>query len=78
MISIEFHGGAHAADRMVDALRLWTFATSLGGVESMLERRRRWPTELETVPESLIRMSVGLEDVEDLWNDLAQALDTIA
>ncbi len=76
-IAIEVHGSARAADRVVGAMRLWTFATSLGGVESMLERRRRWPTELDTVPESLIRMSVGLEDVDDLWDDLAQALDTI-
>lgn len=77
MISIELHGGAAAADRFTDALRLWVFATSLGGVESSLERRRRWPSELDSVPESLVRMSVGLEDPDDLWADLAQALDTL-
>ena len=57
------------------ALDLWVFATSLGGVESMLERRRRWASELATVPEGLVRLSVGVEHVEDLWADLAQALE---
>ena len=60
---------------MIDACRLWVFATSLGGVESSLERRRRWLGELPTVPEGLIRLSVGIEHVEDLWSDLQQALD---
>ena len=52
-------------------------ATSLGGVESSLERRRRWPGESADVPETLIRLSVGIEDVEDLWRDLAQALEQL-
>ena len=60
------------------ALDLWVFATSLGGVESMLERRRRWASELATVPEGLVRLSVGVEHVEDLWADLAQALEAAA
>ncbi len=68
-------GTAVAADAVVDAVRLWVPATSLGGVESMLERRRRFATESPTVPEDLLRLSVGIEDVEDLWADLAQALD---
>ncbi|MFJ3406396.1 trans-sulfuration enzyme family protein [Promicromonospora sp. NPDC090134] len=62
------------ADAVVDAVRLWLPATSLGGVESMLERRRRWGTEAHTVPEDLLRLSVGIEDVEDLWRDLDAAL----
>jgi cystathionine gamma-synthase len=49
-----------------------TNATSLGGVESLLETRSRW--EGDRVPPNLIRLSVGLEDVEDLWADLEQAL----
>ena len=49
-------------------------ATSLGGVESSLERRRRWAGESDQVPETLVRMSVGVEDVDDLWNDLDGAL----
>ena len=51
-------------------------ATSLGGVASTLEARARW--EGERVPPGLLRLSVGLEDVEDLWADLAQALDALA
>jgi cystathionine gamma-synthase len=47
-------------------------ATSLGGTESLLESRRRW--EGERVPEGLLRLSVGLEDVDELWTDLEQAL----
>jgi cystathionine gamma-synthase len=47
-------------------------ATSLGGVESLLETRARW--EGDRVPPSLVRLAVGLEDVDDLWADLEQAL----
>ena len=67
-------GGAEGANRLIDRLQLWLPATSLGGVESTLERRRRFGTESVTVPQDLIRMSVGIEDVEDLWADLDQAL----
>lgn len=74
VIAIEIRGGAAAADAVCAATRLWVPATSLGGVESTLERRRRWPEESPAVPESLIRLSVGIEDVEDLWDDLAEAL----
>ncbi|MGN6162792.1 MAG: PLP-dependent transferase, partial [Marmoricola sp.] len=66
---------AESADRLVATTQLWVHATSLGGVESTLERRRRWKTESATIPEGLIRLSVGIEDVEDLWADLNQALD---
>ena len=54
---------------------MWVHSTSLGGVESQLERRRRIPSEPVRVPENLIRLSVGIEDVDDLWRDLSQALD---
>jgi cystathionine gamma-synthase len=66
---------ATIAETFVEGCSLWGFATSLGGVESTLERRRRWSSELLTVPEGLVRMSVGIEHVEDLWADLVQALD---
>ena len=59
------------------ATRLWVHATSLGGVESLIERRRRHPSEPLTVPENLLRSRVGIEDVDDLWRDLAQALSTL-
>jgi cystathionine gamma-synthase len=74
IVSIEVAGGADAAERVAAATRLWTHATSLGGVESQVERRRRHPGEPDTVPEGLLRLSVGIEDVEDLWRDLDQAL----
>jgi cystathionine gamma-synthase len=63
------------ADRVQHATQLWVYTTSLGGVESTLERRRRWKLEPETIPAGLLRLSVGIEDVEDLWDDLAQALE---
>jgi cystathionine gamma-synthase len=75
MVSVILTGDAAAAERVCDTTRLWVHATSLGGVESSLERRRRWPGESHEVPETLVRLSVGIEDVEDLWNDLAAALD---
>jgi len=75
IISIEFAGGVTAAERFMEALRLITPATSLGGVETLAERRRRQPGEPHTVPESLVRLSVGIENVEDLWSDISQALD---
>ena len=78
LVSIEVAGGAAVADATSGLTRLWLHATSLGGVESLLERRRRWAAERPTVPESLLRLSVGLEDVEDLWEDLDGALRTAA
>jgi cystathionine gamma-synthase len=74
ILSIELADGVAAADHLCRSTSLWVPATSLGGVESTLERRRRWPDESPTVPESLVRLSVGIEDVEDLWADLEQAL----
>ena len=74
IIALRPSGGAAAADRLVDHVRLWLPATSLGGVESSLERRRRFATESPTVPDDLVRLSVGIEDVEDLWADLDAAL----
>lgn len=76
IISIDV-GSAAAADRVVDQCRLWTPATSLGGVESLVERRRRHTAEPATVPDGLIRLSVGIEDVEDLWDDIRAALDVL-
>ncbi len=74
IIGLRPSGGAAGADAVVAAVRLWVPATSLGGVESSLERRRRFTTESVTVPEDLLRLSVGIENVEDLWQDLDQAL----
>jgi cystathionine gamma-synthase len=53
-------------------------ATSLGGVESLIERRARWAGELAMgTPPTLLRLSVGIEHVEDLWADLEQALAAV-
>jgi cystathionine gamma-synthase len=74
MLAIEVSDAARA-DAICSSVRLWAHATSLGGDESSLERRRRWAAESPAVPESLIRLSVGLEHPEDLWVDLSAALD---
>ncbi|MBU6347234.1 MAG: PLP-dependent aspartate aminotransferase family protein, partial [Actinomycetales bacterium] len=68
IISIEVGNSAADADKVCGATKILTNATSLGGVESLLERRRRWAHENKDVPENLIRISVGIENVEDLWN----------
>ena len=73
MLAFGVPGGAEAADRVCASTRLWRTATSLGGVESTLERRAR--LEFELSPPELVRASVGCEDVEDLWRDLDQALN---
>ena len=78
IVSAVVAGGASAADRLAGGVRLWVHATSLGGVESTLERRRRWKAEAATIPEGLVRLSVGIEDVEDLWADLQRALDGLS
>ncbi|MET1006828.1 MAG: PLP-dependent aspartate aminotransferase family protein [Propionibacteriaceae bacterium] len=73
LLSVELADG-DAAEEFIAAADIWVFATSLGGVESTFERRRRWPGELPSVPDGLVRLSVGIEHVEDLWADLEQAL----
>jgi len=77
IISVVLAEGAMAADLLTRKTTLWMHATSLGGVESTFERRRRWKTEPATIPDGLVRMSVGIEDVDDLWDDLASALDDL-
>ena len=77
IIAFETVGDAAAAESFCDATELVIHATSLGGVETLVERRRRWIEERPDIPETLIRVSVGIEDVEDLWADLEQALDSI-
>jgi cystathionine gamma-synthase len=69
MLSFDVRGSARRVETSTSVIRN---ATSLGGVESVLEARRRW--EGDRVPEGLIRLSVGLEDVEILWTDLERAL----
>jgi cystathionine gamma-synthase len=69
---LSFDVAAEQADAVETGVRLIKNMTSLGGVESSLESRWRW--EGDRVPRGLLRLSVGLEDLADLWQDLAQAL----
>ena len=72
--AFEVAAGAEAAEAVCAGVTRIANATSLGGVESLIERRGRYPGE-QGVPANLIRFSVGCEHVDDLWADLAQALD---
>ena len=75
VVSFDVAGGADDADRVCERVRLITFATSLGGVESLIERRGRYPIDAASgTPPTLLRFSVGIEHVDDLWADLEQAL----
>lgn len=76
MVSFIVAGGAEAADAVIGAVQLIVPATSLGGVETTMERRQKYVGDAH-VPPGLIRMSVGIEDIEDLWADLAAALDAL-
>jgi len=73
LLSFELAGTAADADAVVAAARLVVPATSLGGVESLWERRARWAGE--TAPETLIRLSAGIEPLEDLLADIGAALE---
>ncbi len=78
MFSLEVHGGAAAAIEVSNRVRLFTRATSLGGVESLIEHRRSVEGATSTTPPGLLRVSVGLEHADDLIADLLQALDALA
>ncbi len=73
IISFDLAGDANFADKVCQHIRLISHATSLGAVESTMERRAAIPGQ-EHLPPSLLRFSVGIEDVDDLWNDLEQAI----
>ncbi len=73
IISFDVRGDASAADAVCAGLQLIQHATSLGAVESTIERRASIPGQ-EHLPPALLRLSVGIEAVEDLWTDLDRAL----
>ena len=77
IVSGDVAADAAHTEKICESSELIAHATSLGGVESTWERRRRWPAESLSVPENLIRLSVGCEHVDDLWADIAQALSSI-
>jgi cystathionine gamma-synthase len=74
MLSIRVKGGEPAAVAAAAQVRLWKRATSLGGVESLIEHRASIEGAGTPCPSDLLRLSVGLEDVDDLFLDLVQAL----
>lgn len=73
IISFDLRGGAELADAVCRNVRLIRHATSLGAVESTMERRAAVPGQ-EHLPPSLLRLSVGIEDADDLWSDLDSAI----
>ncbi|MCS6828115.1 MAG: PLP-dependent transferase [Caldilinea sp.] len=74
MLSIQVRGGAAEAMAVAGRVQLFTRATSLGGVESLIEHRASVEGPHTTTPANLLRLSVGLEHPDDLIADLAQAL----
>ncbi|HWR95384.1 MAG TPA: PLP-dependent transferase, partial [Arenimonas sp.] len=75
MLSVQFSGGREAALRFASRVRLFTNATSLGGVESLLEHRASTEGANPVSPQNLLRISVGLEHPDDLIEDIRQALE---
>ena len=74
MISLQIKGDETKARVVANRLNLFQQATSLGGVESLVEHRKSIEGPGSTTPGNLLRLSIGLEHVEDLWEDLNQAL----
>ena len=74
MISFQIKGDEANARKVASSLKLFQQATSLGGVESLVEHRRSIEGPVSKTPGNLLRLSVGLEHVDDLWEDLDQAL----
>lgn len=77
MVAFEVAGTAEQTEAVLARLRLVTHATSLGGVESLIERRARYPGDAVIVGPSMCRLSVGIENVDDLWADLDGALRSV-
>ena len=85
IISLEVVGGEEGARKFADQLKLFATAESLGGIESLINHP--WTMTHAAIPEKqrydagmtpgLIRLSVGIEDTEDLWYDLVNALDSL-
>lgn len=75
VLSFELDGTGDDAEAVCNRTRLIVHATSLGGVETLIERRARYASEVAAgTPATLLRVSAGIEDVDDLWHDLEQAL----
>jgi len=77
MLSFTVKGGADEAAKVVNAVKIFTQATSLGGVESLIEHRAMVEGPDTKTPKNLLRVSVGLENIEDLIEDISLAINTI-
>jgi len=77
MLSLLVEGGADDAKSIAGKTRLFVRATSLGGVESLIEHRASVEGPLSEVPQNLLRLSIGIENCQDLINDLEQSLDAL-
>ena len=73
-MSIELAGGKDAAVRVASNVKLFVNATSLGGVESLIEHRASVEGPTSTSPPGLLRLSIGLENSDDLIDDLRSAI----
>ena len=74
MLSFQVSGGKDAAMQVAANVRLFVRATSLGGTQSLIEHRASIEGPETNTPDDLLRVSVGLESVDDLIDDLSQAL----
>jgi cystathionine gamma-synthase len=77
MVSLLVNGGAEEAKRIAGNTRLFVRATSLGGVESLIEHRASVEGPHSAVPQNLLRLSIGIENCQDLIDDLEQSLETL-
>jgi cystathionine gamma-synthase len=77
MLSFAVKGGADEAAKVVNAVKIFTQATSLGGVESLIEHRAMVEGPDTKTPKNLLRVSVGLENIDDLIEDISLAINTI-
>jgi Fe-S cluster biogenesis protein NfuA len=77
MLSIRLAGGESAAMAVLAAVKVFKRGTSLGGVESLIEHRRSTEGASSPIPPDLLRLSIGLESLDDLTADLAAALETV-
>ena len=77
MLSILTKGGAEEAKRVAGSVKVFYPATSLGGVESLVEHRKTVEAPDSPIPDNLIRISIGIENVSDLIADFEQALESI-
>jgi cystathionine gamma-synthase len=78
MLSLQIKAGAAGAIGVAARVRLWRRATSFGGIESLIEHHASLEGEGSPCPDDLLRLSVGLEDPEDLYADLVQAMEPLA